>query len=223
MIAVTFALPTESANFRRLVGARAFGDLDVRVVHTGVGEAATRASMQQFLRTHSPAALISSGFAGALTDDLGVGDLVIAQNFTAPEWLEQCRQCGGEGARVGILATNSAIADAPSARADLAARTGAIAVDMETQCIAEACRAASIPMISLRVISDTPAAPLPAPPHVLFDVEAQKTKLGALALHVARHPGSIVRLIGFARHIGTARERLTVALGTLLQEIRTAT
>ena len=174
--------------------------------------------MQQFLAAHSPRLLISAGFAGALTNDLSVADLLLAQNFTSPQWLERSRGALGENVRVGILATAPVITDTPDERRDLARRTSAIAVDMETEFIAEACRAASIPLIALRVISDTPAQPMPSPPRVLFDIAAQKTKSAVLALHVAKHPASLLRLIAFARRIATARQRLTWALATLVQD-----
>ena len=219
MIAVTFALPIESSKFTRLLDERATDTNDVRVVHTGVGEAACKRSMRAFLAVHSPRLLISSGFAGALTNELGVGDLLLAQNFTSAEWLERARNALNANARIGSLATASAIIDEQHARDGLARRAGAIAVDMETQFIAEACHDASIPLIALRAISDTPARPMPAPPHVLFDVAAQKTKAGTLALHLATHPRSLPRLIGFARQIATTRDRLTNALAALVQDL----
>ena len=217
MIAVTFALPAESANFARLLDAQHVSPADVRVIHTGVGRTASSKSMREFLQTNSPALLISSGFAGALAGDLKVADLLLAQNFTSPEWLERCREAIANSARVATLATASAITDAPAERAELAHRTGAIAVDMETEFIAEACRAAAVPMIALRAISDTPAAPMPAPPNVLFDVEAQKTKLGTLASYVLKHPSALLRLALFARQIATARAELASALLRLVQ------
>jgi adenosylhomocysteine nucleosidase len=217
MIAVTFALPTESANFTRLLKAQRGGTSEVRVAHTGVGEIASSRSIRDFLRTHSPALVVSSGFAGALTSELQVADLLLAQNFTSPEWLARSQEALGGRARVAMLATAPAITDAPAERADLTRRTGAIAVDMETEAIAEACRLASVPLISLRAISDTPTAPLPAPPEVLFDVKAQKTDLGTLASYIARHPGSLVRLALFARQIARARARLADALAALVQ------
>ena len=218
MIAVAFALPAESANFTKLLDREAINASAVRVIHTGVGESASRRSMQQFLAAQSPRLLISAGFAGALTNDLSVADLLLAQNFTSPQWFERSCRALAQDARVGILATAPAITDAPGDRSDLARRTSAIAVDMETEFIAEACRAASIPLIALRVISDTPAQPMPAPPRVLFDIAAQKTKPAVLALHVAKHPASLLRLIAFARRIARARQRLTWALATLVQD-----
>ena len=220
MIAVTFALPTESATFTKLLRQQQISIADVRVVHTGVGRAATEHTMREFLGRHSPDVLISSGFAGALTDDLRVADLILARNLTSTEWLDRARTVLDKDARVGVLTTATTITDSIADRAQLAVRAGAIAVDMETEFIAAACRTASVPMIALRAISDTPAAPLPAPPHVLFDVEAQRTNYGRLAQHVAAHPSVVPRLITFTRRINAVREKLAIALLTLLRSAR---
>ncbi len=219
MIAVTFALSTESSTFIKQLRAQQIGADAVRVVHTGVGEAACTRAMREFLATNAPRLLISSGFAGALTDELGVGDILLAKNYTSARLLEQARSAVGETTHVAVLATAAAITDAAADRAELADRMGAIAVDMETAAIAQACREASLPMISLRAISDTPAAPMPAPPQVLFDLDAQRTDYARLALHVAKHPSSALRLIAFARRIAMVRERLATALVTLTRAL----
>lgn len=217
MIAVTFALPTESATFIKLLAANGISDADVRVVHTGVGKAACVPAIRQFLANHSPSVLVSSGFAGALSDELKVGDLVIAENYTTPERLERVRDALGTSARTGVMATADAITDGADDRAELARRAGAVAVDMETAWIANACRAASVPVVALRVVSDTPAAPLPAPPHVLFDLDAQRTNYARLASHVAIHPSSLLRFVAFGRHVAIAREKLAAALLALVR------
>lgn len=220
MIAVTFALPTESANFIKLLDADNVRDTDVRVIHTGVGEAASSRTVREFLAAQSPDLLISSGFAGALTDELQIADLLLAQNHTSPEWLERARAVVGEDVRLGVLTSAPTITDTAEDRAALAARTNAIAVDMETEFIATACREASVPIIALRAISDTPAARMPAPPHVLFDIASQRTNYLSLARHVMRHPGALPRLVAFARRIADAREKLTDALATLVRSVR---
>lgn len=225
MIAVTFALPFESSAFIKLLRDRAaqtaglsgrLGQLEVRVLHTGVGESASRNAIDRFLAQHSPALLISSGFAGALTDELAAGDLLLASNYTSLESLEAAREVFAGRAKIGVLATAAAVTDAAAERDALARDSGAIAVDMETAVIVAACRAASVPTMSLRVISDTPAAPLPAPSHLLFDVERQRTPLGPLSLHLLRHPGALFRLLAFTRRVERAREQLARALARLL-------
>ena len=82
---------------------------------------------------------------------------------------------------------------------------GAAAIDMETEWVGRACTARNIPMLSLRAISDTAAAPFPAPPDVLFDLERQQTSATRLARHLFTHPSAVVRLMRFARQIPFAR------------------
>jgi purine-nucleoside phosphorylase len=69
--------------------------------------------------------------------------------------------------------------DAPGTLA-IGREHGAVAIDMETETITRLCAERSIPMLALHVISDSPAAPFPAPPNVLFDMEAQRTKFTAI-------------------------------------------
>jgi hypothetical protein len=101
-------------------------------------------------------------------------------------------------------------------RARLAREEGAAAVDMETEWIAQACAARKIPLLSLRVISDTTAAPFPAPPEVLFDLERPRPNPWRLTGHLLRHPAAILGLTRFARQIALARSRLAVALDELV-------
>src|SRR5438045_1900171 len=86
MTVVTFALPQESGDFRqaiRAAGGRLGGE-EIRVVHLGVGPAAAAASAQRLLAEESPRMLICAGFAGGLDARVRTGDLVVADNFSAP-------------------------------------------------------------------------------------------------------------------------------------------
>jgi len=85
-------------------------------------------------------------------------------------------------------------------------------VDMETEFIARACAEHGVPLVSLRAISDTARQPLPAPPHVLFDLENQRTKIMRLVQYFCKHPTRLRELIRFASQIARARETLTEAL-----------
>ena len=224
MIAVLFALPPESSAFLRLLQNPTRGPAGshtisgtlhghaVSVLHTGVGEKTTRTRLANFLHAQTPRLLISSGFAGALSNQWHVGDLLHAQNFsTAP-----LAFADHVGYRTGKLATVPAMIDSPAERQALA-RGGADAIDMETEFIAAACAAANVPMISLRVISDTPAAPFPAPPQVMFSVERQGTSFMPLFVHLLLHPAAIGRFISFARQIAHARQALKQALDALVR------
>ena len=110
------------------------------------------------------------------------------------------------------LVTVDSMVDSAAERGELAERHGADAIDMETDIIARVCAANEIPMLSLRVISDSPTAPFPAPPHILFDISRQKTNFGKLIWYVLSHPSAIGALIRFGRQISRVRINLTEAL-----------
>lgn len=230
MIAITFALPAESSGVKRLLkncvrvavgkSISLQGELRgkrVTIFHTGVGEKACRKRMQAFFETERFTSLISAGFAGALVEDLRVGDLFVPENFTSPDLLAASRQIlAASQPRFGILTTIPAMIDGAHAREELRARNGAIAVDMETKFIAQACTERGIPFFSLRAITDTPTEPFPAPSQILFSLERQRTELGRLALYSLRHPAVVVRLLRFARRISGARQKLTGAIDALV-------
>ncbi len=213
MIAVTFALPSESSAFRQLLRQR---QGEVAILHTGVGPEACRRRLGPFLDAGRFNFVISSGFAGGIDSSLRVGELLLAENFSDPELLERARDlliC-----RMATLATADCIIEGQTERERFARQHQAVAVDMETQWIAQACAERKIPLLSLRAISDTAAAPFPAPPSVLFDLPRQVTPAGKLSGYLLRHPLSLVRLLRFGRQIALARANLARALEVVIRE-----
>jgi nucleoside phosphorylase len=231
MIAITFALPAESSDFVRLlakpVAHTREGVLSVRgqihgrsvaVFHTGVGKKSCRKHLEAFLRQEKFKYLISTGFAGALDAELRVGHLLLSENFSSPELVASPHlDLANAGLFLGKLATVPEVVDSKSERDRWAAKSGAAAVDMETEFIAEACAAHRVPLLSVRAISDTPSDPFPAPPEVLFDLEKQKTNFARLASYLVTHPGALLRLNAFRRRVAVARQALTSTLDQLLR------
>jgi nucleoside phosphorylase len=242
MIAVTFALPTESAEFLRRVtnksrsdrnGIRTIrGKIDdraIEVLHTGVGEKVCRQRLEKFLSATGRIrrgeqdqrfdCLISTGFAGALSDDLQIGDLLLAENFSTVDLSETRASLSGLPIHIANLLTVPALIDSSEERNKLALTSSAVAVDMETEFIARACAACGIPLLSLRVISDAPRNLLPAPANVLFDIERQQTRMLKLATHLLAHPTHVPRLVRFARRIARARRILADALVEVVRNL----
>ena len=231
VIAITFALPAESSDLIPLLerpslnsrdGVESFRGrlhgLSVAVMHTGVGEESCRRQIESFLRRQQFRYLISAGFAGALEAELQIGNLLLSENFSSPELLRSPQlDLPEEGLFLGKLFTVPGMIDSKQERERWAAKTGAAAVDMETEFIAEACATHGVPMLSLRAISDTAAEPFPAPPNVLFDIKKQKTDYARLAFYLAMHPGAVSRLRAFQQRVAVARKSLTVALEKLLR------
>jgi nucleoside phosphorylase len=211
MLAVTFALPSESREFVRLIATH---NRKVTVLHTGVGEKTCRARIGPFLDAQRFDLLISSGFAGGADPSLGVGDLLLAENFSDAQLLADAQEL--LTTRVGRLVSSARLIDNASDRLQLAQEHGAAAVDMETEWIARACADRKVPMLSLRAISDTAAAPFPAPPAVLFDLAKQKTDAKKLAGYLLRQPSRVLGLTRFARQISAVRTNLTAALYELV-------
>jgi nucleoside phosphorylase len=231
MIAIAFALPAESSDFVRLLtkpviyareGMESIrGQIhgrSVAVFHTGVGEKRCRTHIKNFLRQQQFKYLISAGFAGALDEELRIGNLLLSENFSSPELLASPHlDFADAGLFVGKLATVPGVIDSKFERDRWAAESGAAAVDMETEFIAAACAAHRVPMLSLRVMSDTPSEPFPAPPEVLFDLEKQKTNFARLAFHLLTHPGALMRLNAFRQRVALARQSLATALEKILR------
>ena len=232
MIAVTFALPAESSGFLRRLrdkshtgrdGVRTIRgkieDRAIEVLHTGVGEKICRQRLGKFLQDQQFDCLISAGFAGALDNDLKIGDLLLAENFSTVHGSETRASLSGLPIHIANLLTVPALIDSSEERNKLALTSSAVAVDMETEFIARACAACGIPLLSLRVISDTPRNLLPAPANVLFDIERQQTRMLKLATHLLAHPTHVPRLVRFARRMARARRILADALVEVVRNL----
>jgi Phosphorylase superfamily len=120
---------------------------------------------------------------------------------------------------IADLLTVPALINSGEDRNKLALTSGAMAVDMETEFIARACAAQGIPLLSLRVISDTPKELFPAPSHVLFDIERQQTQMLKLAMYLFAHPHRVPRLVQFARRIARAKKILANAVVDFLRTL----
>ncbi|MDP9097424.1 MAG: hypothetical protein M3N48_00320 [Verrucomicrobiota bacterium] len=231
MIAITFALPAESSDFVRLLENRVsvsregvetirgrLHEKSLVVIHTGVGKKVSRERMETLLRRERFEYLISSGFAGALEKDLKVGHLLVAENFSSPQLLGSPKLVlADDKTFVGKLLTVSRMIVTIEERESLNKKTGAAAVDMETEILAEVCAAHDLPMLSLRAISDTPSEPFPVPAQVLFDVAKQGTDFFRLGSYLLTHPGAFARLNSFRQRVAVARKALADALDTILR------
>ena len=208
MIVIAFALRQESQDFRRALAAAGgrLGGEEIRVVHLGVGPQAAAAAVR-LLAGGWPRFLVCAGFAGGLDPRLAAGDLVVAENFSAPEFIARAWET--PHCFVGTLVSRDAPVESIAEKTALARETGALAVDMETASVAAACRAAGVPLLALRVISDPASVPLPVPFAEWFDVRRQCPRRWALLKYLLRHPSHIGPFTDFIRGLKPARRRLT--------------
>lgn len=102
--------------------------------------------------------LVSFGLAGALVPGLEPGAVLTAERlvdeFGRTLWAGEPLPV--EGAMPAVLCASTSVADDPGARAALAERSGAVAVDMESAVLAASGRLMGI----IRAVSDTPERPV---------------------------------------------------------------
>jgi nucleoside phosphorylase len=231
-IAVTFALPAESVEFLRRLGNKFRADRNrlsivrgtidhhsIEVIHTGVGEDICTERIGRFLENQQFDFLISAGFAGSLNHELQVNDLLVAKNFMTLDLKHAQSSLSNVSIRAANMLTVPALIDSGEERERIARESGASAIDMETEFIARACADHGIPLLSLRVITDTPTQPFPAPPSVLFDIQQQRTRIAMLAKFFFAHPRRLPGLVQFARRIARARTILAYALVQVVHDV----
>jgi hypothetical protein len=152
-----------------------------------MGEAAVRRALESIFERELPEAIFSVGFAGAVTRELQVGDVVLGRRFvlwssgqhsnsrgrTEPAFLEAEESGGPILSRLSGFPFFKGGADIVTchrppdkrALADCFSHSSA-AADMETWFVASMARQRSVPVISLRAVSDALHDP------VDFDLDA---------------------------------------------------
>jgi adenosylhomocysteine nucleosidase len=145
-----------------------------------------------------------AGLAGALAPDLAVGDIVI-QGFCPPL----------PGVRFGTLATASHVVATPADKATLFRRTGALAVDMETEPAQRLAESLHIPFLAVRAISDSATQTLDPALLTLVDPDG-RPRVGRTLLQLARGSVKLSDLLRLRRTTNTALANLAAALVTLI-------
>ncbi len=156
--------------------------------------------------------LMSFGIAGGLRDDLAPGTLVVADRVVTANGEYRANPAVAKALRamVGCIYGGEAIVARSDAKAALAARTGALAVDLESGPVALVAAEAGVPLIVIRAIADPAGRGLPPAALLPLDLRG-RPRLGAVFGSILRHPGQIAGLIATARDTGAALQALEKA------------
>jgi adenosylhomocysteine nucleosidase len=160
---------------------------EVVIVESGVGQKAAARATVEAIKFYQPKWVVSAGFAGGLAEELRRGHIVMADEVvnSAGERLDVRLKIDAQslaamkGVHVGRLLTVDSILRQPAERRRLAAAHGAIACDMESFAVAEACRNENVPLLGIRVISDAVDDELPPEIEYLLAQKSLAGKLGA--------------------------------------------
>jgi adenosylhomocysteine nucleosidase len=188
-IGIIIALPTEWGYFKRAfhlhhehkLGGRRhyagrFGRLPVSVIIGGVGSENARKASEMLCEAHPLSALVSIGFAGALSPELKRGDIVLSsysmngssgQPRPADTDLEKhlagiADESHEHHVSVSPLFTAEKIIARHEEKKDIFERSNARIVDMESFSIyQEACKR-NLPFVGIHAITDTAEEDIPA-------------------------------------------------------------
>ena len=162
-------------------------------------------------------AVLSFGIAGGLAPGVARGEVILASAVWeegdalpvhAP-WLAAL--AARIPARIGLLAASASLLDSPAAKSALHARSGALAVDMESGAAARFARARNLPFAALRAVADGPAEALPRAAAVGLNPDGSPAP-GRVLAALLRRPGELPALLRLARASAAAHEALRKAL-----------
>lgn len=202
----------------------------VEFLQTGMGRARAAHALRERLGRGPVKAVIGLGFAGALSAELRVGDIVLVREVltsgSGPLDLTPLMPPGEpgavEGVRFGVAVTADEIAVTAQAKRALAelVPAGEIGiVDMESSAVAEVCRELNVQLLIARCISDLFDEDLPVDLNRCRDkegvVRSRKVLLAALV-----RPGAFKGLLDLRRRSGLCAERLAAIAKELILRAR---
>lgn len=165
-------------------------------VECGGGPSRARKATGALIDAHTPDWVVSVGFAGSLSPEIGTGAIFVADEVREADSdqtlsIDLKMPADPEnGLHTGKLVTTPQIVRLVSEKQALAEQTSGQAVDMESFAVAEVCRQRETKFLCIRVITDDMTADLP--PEILSIFGKTGTlRAGAVAGAFFRRPSSV--------------------------------
>ena len=211
-VAVVFALSVESGGFVDLLQERITtrchshtehrGQLNGRhvlVAESGVGQDVAHNVTVDVIGLHQPNWVISAGFAGALQPELRRGHILMAEEvadvtgnrLSIGLTVDRASIEASRSLHVGRLLTVDQLIRTRELKEQLGTEHAAMACDMETLAVAQACQQAGAKFMSIRIISDAIDDELPKEIESLLGQESLVGKLGAATGAIFNRPSSV--------------------------------
>jgi adenosylhomocysteine nucleosidase len=240
-VAFIFALGIESGGLvdalkgaetsRHKHGLERAGKLDgreVAIVESGLGGAAAARATKAAIEFYQPQWVVSAGFAGALNADLRRGHVLLADSVASEQHeqlavgikLEPQVLAATKGLHVGRLVSVDRLIRHPAERHKLHEDHAALACDMETFAVAQACREAGTRLLSVRIISDAVDDELPPEIEHLLAQKSLAGKIGAAAGAVLHRPSAAKDLWNLREDALKASDRLAKFLRGVVPQLK---
>lgn len=207
-------------------------DRDCVLITSGMGIKCAMEGTRTLVATTNPHLLVSFGIAGAVNNDLNIGDVVIAESAYLLEngvpgkrWTlaplpkaawnaaSQALQQNGAQLFAGTSITTRGSQVLPNTTEKLSHPI----LEMETAGIAQVSDEMGIPLVSIRSISDGPQAPIPFDLEALLD-ENDKFRIGKLLTMILRNPRIIFQSNQILRNSKVAAAHASQALIAALSQ-----
>jgi len=239
-VAVVFALSVESGGFVDLLKERVTtrchshtehrGQLNGRhvlVAESGVGRNAAHAVTADVIGLYQPNWVISAGFAGALQPELKRGHILMAEEvvdvtgkkLSIGLTVDRASIEASPALHVGRLLTVDQLIRTRSQKEQLGTEHAALACDMETLAIAEACQPAGTKFMSVRIISDSMDDELPKEIESLLSQDSLVGKLGAATGAIFHRPSSVKDMWKLKEDALKATDRLARFLTGVIDQL----
>lgn len=207
MTLVCFAVKEEAQFFDPITRACP----NVRLLLTGMGPQNAERAISLALQRDRPTLVLSAGFAGGLRPGLPAGAVLFALEGQ-PDLRSALLAAGTQPARFHCA---NRVAATVSEKKALWERTGADAVEMESEVICASCHQQGIPSATVRVVLDPAEEDLPLDFNRLMTPD-QRLDPRKLAKKLARSPQKIPALLRLRRQSNEAAQKLAEVLARVI-------
>jgi len=179
----------------------------------GPGPKLAREAMLAALEVAQPDAVLSTGYCGALSKEMAVSDIFVANRVVAPEVPEAFDAQAVSSKEIpGTLVSVDRVATTAAEKSELH-RQGYAVVEMEAAGVARLAKERGLPFYCIRVVSDCAAETLPLNLNEFRD-EAGRFRRPAIAAAALRSPSVAKNLMRLDRQCRAASEALGEFLAT---------
>jgi adenosylhomocysteine nucleosidase len=203
---------------------------ECRLIESGMGAKRAADATRALIKAGRPQLLISFGIAGAVEEDLQIGDVVAAEStcmlqgneltavqplgkVTQPAWEAISAALKKEGVR---LFRGTAITTRGSQWTGWQpGRPEHPVLEMETAGILHAAQENGVPLVVLRAISDGPAAPIPFDLASMMD-EDYNLRIGRIIGAILRRPNLLRQALRMGKNSEIAARNAAMAVEVLL-------
>jgi len=207
-------------------------DRDCVLITTGMGIKRAMEGTRALVATTNPHLLVSFGIAGAVNNDLNIGDVINAEStflmdngvlgrrwalasLSKAAWNAASQALQQNGAQ--LLAGTSITTRGSQVLPNTTEKLSNPILEMETAGIAQVSVEMGIPLVSIRSISDGPQAPIPFDLEALLDAN-DNIRVGKLLTMILRKPQIIFQSGQILRNSKVAADHAAQALIAALSQ-----